>query len=275
MRLSCLSVLLLVALMPAALFAAAQPIQLLVPQTHVVEGSQLDYGTVGPGQTFSIQIYPIVTDASSGRYLGRWDMASVSDLPAGWSSRPSGQYGNPIELEVTVDPLASEGDYNFSVNVDDQDSADHIGGRVSFTVMVHVSTHVLDARVSPLSQEVGAGQPARFTITLTNLATAPDTFRVSAQGVKGWSYQTNEYLAPGESKSFNYEVVGTDEAYYPMSISVQSFSSPQIHFEQPVSLQVRTNLGADYRATSHGVLLYPPVMLPVYSMAGILGLIVP
>ncbi len=274
MRISLLSVLLLLALLPAAVLAV-QPIKLLVPQTSVVEGSLLDYGTVGPGQTFSIQIKPIVTDLSDNHYLGRWDMASVSDLPSGWRSRPSGTYGDPIELEVSVDPVASDGDYNFTVNVDDQDNADHIGGRVAFTVLVHVRTDVLKASVAPLSQEVGAGQPARFTITLTNLATAPDTFRVNARGVKGWSYQTNEYLAPGETKSFNYEVVGGDEAYYPMSITVESFSSPKIHFEQPVALQVRTNLGADYRATSHGVLLYPPLMLPVYSLAGILGLIFP
>ncbi len=267
--------LLLSLLLLAASVLAVRPLPLLVPSTEVLQGSVVDYGTLGPGQTFSIQIYPIVTAPNDGRYMGRWDVASASELPSGWSSRPSGLYGNPLELEVTTDPMAEDGDYNFSVNVDDQDDADHIGGRFSFSVLVHLRSNVLTASVSPVFQEVGAGQPARFAVSLTNTGTAPDTFRVSAQGVKDWSYQVNEYLAPGTSKTFNYEVVGGDEAYYPLVITVNSFSSPKIHFEQPVALQVRTNLGADYRATSHGVLLYPPLMLPLYSLAGILGLIFP
>ena len=258
-----------------ALVSAVEPIHLLLPDAQVVEGSQIDYGTVGPGQTFSIKIAPLVNDPDDGSYLGRWDLASVTDLPSGWKSRPSGLYGNPLELEVTTDPLASDGDYTFRVVVEDENFGDHIGDRVTFDVIVHVRTDVLKADITPLHQETGAGQPARYTITLTNLGTAPDTFRVSTSGVKGWSYQMNEYLGPGATKTFNYEIVGTDEAYYPLVIKVESYSSPKIRYEENVTLQVRTNLGADYRATSHGVLLYPPVMLPVYSLAGILGLIFP
>jgi hypothetical protein len=254
---------------------AVRPLQLLLPQTDVLQGGVIDYGMVGPGQTFSIHIYPIVTAPKTEDYLGRWDFASASNLPPGWSFRPSGLYGNPLELDVTVNPLAEDGDYNFTVNVDDEDNADKIGGRFSFAVIVHVRTDVMKASISPSYQEVGAGQPARFKISITNTGTAPDTFRISAQGVKGWSYHVAEYVAPGSTKSFNYEVVGKEESYYPLSISVSSLSSPKIHFEQPVALQVRTHLGADYRATSHGVLLYPPTMLPIYSVAGILGLIIP
>lgn len=258
-----------------ASLSAVQPIQLLLPNTQVSEGSQLDYGTVGPGQTFSFKIAPIVTDLSNGKYLGRWDLAMATDLPEGWRSRPSGLYGNPLELEVSVDPMASDGDYTFRVVVEDENNGDHIGDKISFDVIVHVRTDVLKAEISPLHQETGAGQPARYTITLTNLGTAPDTFRVGTSGVKGWAYQTNEYISPGATKTFNYEIVGADEAYYPLVIKIESFSSPKIRYEQEVSLQVRTNLGADYRATSHGVLLYPPVLLPIYSLAGILGLVFP
>ena len=255
--------------------SAVQPIHVLLPEAQVSEGSQIDYGTVGPGQTFSIKIAPIVTNPADGSYLGRWDLATVTDLPEGWRSRPSGFDGNPLELEVSTDPMVSDGDYAFRVVVEDENNGDKIGDRISFNVLVHVRTDVLKADITPLHQETGAGQPARYTITLTNLGTAPDTFRVSTSGVKGWSYQMNEYLGPGATKTFNYEIVGSDESYYPLVINVESFSSPKIRYEQNVSLQVRTNLGADYRATSHGVLLYPPVMLPVYSLAGILGLIFP
>ena len=256
---------------------AMQPLNLVLPATTVNNGGVIDYGMVGPGQSFDIKISPNVYENNdgAGKYLGRWDGSYAANLPVGWKSRPSGLYGDPLTVEVTVDPMAAEGDYTFSVVTEDENGADHIGGVITFDVVVHVRKDVLGASITPLSQEVGAGQPARFSVTLTNLGTAPDTFRVGASGVKGWSYVVSEYLAPGATKTFNYEVVGGDEAYYPLVLYVESESSPQIRYEQPVSLQVRTNLVADYKATSHGVLLYPPVMLPVYSVAGILGLFFP
>ncbi len=277
MQHSSLFALLALFVLAAAPIWAVAPLNLVMPATTVSNDGVIDYGMVGPGQSFAIKISPTVREGNvaSGKYLGRWDGAYATKLPEGWKTRPSGLYGDPLNVEVTVDPLAVEGDYSFSVVAEDENGADHIGGAISFNVVVHVRRDVLAASITPIMQEVGAGQPARFTVTLTNLGTAPDTFRIGAQGVKGWSYVVSEYLAPGATKTFNYEVVGADEAYYPLVLFVESQSSPQIRYEQPVSLQVRTNLVADFKATSHGVLLYPPIMLPVYSLAGILGLFFP
>lgn len=277
MRHSSLFALLALFVLVAAPIWALQPLNLVMPATTISNGGVIDYGMVGPGQSFAIKISPTVRENNdpNGKYLGRWDGSYAANLPSGWTSRPSGLYGDPLVVEVTVDPMAAEGDFTFSVVTEDERGADHIGGTISFDVVVHVRKDVLGASITPLSQEVGAGQPARFIVTLTNLGTAPDTFRIGAQGVKGWSYVVSEYLAPGATKTFNYEVVGGDEAFYPLVLFVQSQSSPQIRYEQPVSLQVRTNLVADFKATSHGVLLYPPVFLPIYSMAGILGLFFP
>ncbi len=258
----------------AAPLHAVSTLTLIQPATTVSSGGVIDYGTVGPGQSFSVKITPSVHDAN-GKYLGRWDYVNVTNLPDGWTSRPSGLYGDPLEVGVSADPLAAEGDYTFTIVTVDESGADNIGGNITFDVVVHVSKNVLGATIAPLHQEVGAGQPARYSFTLTNLGTAPDTFRIGATGVKGWSYEMSEYLAPGATKTFNYEVVGTDEAYYPLTLYVQSQSSPQIKYEQPVTLQVRTNLVADYKATSQGVLLYPPIMLPVNSLAGLLGMFFP
>ncbi len=277
MQHSSLFALLALFVLAAAPVWAVLPLNLVLPAQTVNNGGAVDYGMVGPGQSFAIKFSPAVREnnAPSGKYLGRWDGAYAANLPAGWSSRPSGLYGDPLSVEVTVDPLAAEGDYTFNVVTEDENGGDHIGGTFTFDVVVHVRKNVLGASITPLSQEVGAGQPARFTVTLTNLGTAPDTFRVGASGVKGWSYIIREYLAPGATKTFNYEVVGGDEAYYPLVLFVESQSSPQIRYEQLVTLQVRTNLVADFKATSHGVLLYPPIMLPIYSVAGILGLFFP
>ena len=269
----------------AAPLFSVLPLNLVQPQETVSAGGAIDYGTVGPGQSFSVKITPTVHDAS-GKYLGLWAEAYAINLPPNWTSRPSGLDGDPLVVSVQADPMAAEGDYTFTIMVIDENGANHIadtkvngvvqpGNNTTFDVVVHVSKNVLGATISPLNQQVGAGQPARFVFTLTNLGTAPDTFNLGSTGVKDWSYEMSEYLAPGETKTYNYEVVGEDEAYYPLTLYVQSQSSPQIRYAQPVTLQVSTNLVADYKATSHGVLLYPPVMLPVYSLSGLLGLFFP
>ncbi|MFH1306646.1 MAG: hypothetical protein ABIH83_03255 [Candidatus Micrarchaeota archaeon] len=93
--------------------------------------------------------------------------------------------------------------------------------------------------------------------------------------MKDWEFEKKIYLPPGASKSFTYEVVGNDEASYRVKYTVQSDSSPLIHDMEEVQLNVKTNLISDYQATSHGVLLFPIIQIPMYALAGLIGLLFP
>ncbi|MDE1797932.1 MAG: hypothetical protein KGH63_00815 [Candidatus Micrarchaeota archaeon] len=269
-----LPVLLLLALSSILLAVSPQPLQLLQPTATVPDGGQVEYGSVGPGQTFIVQIDPVVTDAN-GVLLNQWYQAQAVNLPAGWTSRPSMVFQKPLQVEITPAPDALDGDYVVNLAVSQEAGHTELGGSETFSVLVHVKHDVLAMTVDPPSAEVGAGQPARFTITLTNTGSANDVFDVSSSGVAGWSFQKNVYLSAGASKSITYEVVGTDESDYHVTLSARSSSSSLIHQEQPVALTVRTNLLSDYRATSRGVLLFPILQAPMYALSGIISLFFP
>lgn len=252
---------------------SALPLHLAQPSATIEEGAQVSFGDVGPGQTFVVQIDPIAM--RDGQFAGQWDRASATGLPEGWVSKPAKLYQKPLQVEIVVPPDASDGDYVSTITVEDENGRENIGNTFVFSVLVHVRHDVLAMVVDPHSQETGAGQPARFTITLTNTGSANDVFDVTSSGVKGWAFRKSVYLAAGASKTITYEVVGSDESDYRVTLSARSTSSPLIRQEQPVGLTVRTNLLSDYKATSHGVMLFPILQAPIYGLAGLLALLFP
>ncbi|MFA5108392.1 MAG: hypothetical protein WC492_02565 [Candidatus Micrarchaeia archaeon] len=252
--------------------AWATPLQLLEPQAQLQSGGHAYFGTVGPGQTFTVQINPIVND-EQGNFLGRWDFAYATSLPQGWQSRKSKIYDNPLVVEVTVPADSPEGEYSVSFEVVDEKGQENIGGTNDFTITVQIRHDVLEMSVDPLSASVGAGQPARFNILMHNSGSAKDVFSVKALGVKGWEFEKKVYMPPGTSKTFTYEVVGNEESNYAVKFYAVSDSSKLITSSADVTLDVRTNLASDYKATSNGIMLFPILELPLYSLAGVISFI--
>ena len=250
-------------------FFSLDSLKLVEPDTFVTEGEQLDYGNVGPGQTFSVQIYPILKDKEI--FIGQWDKAYTLDLPKGWTSEQSPTYADPLIVKITSHRRAAEGEYVIPIVVEDEFDGEKIGGKFIFDIVVKVKHDILEIDVEPQSKTAGAGQPARFTITLTNRGFAQDVFIVEAKGVKGWEFERSVYISSDASKTFIYEVVGHEEESYDVTFEAVSKSSELIYVEERVHLDVRSNLLSDYKATSNGILLFPIIETPIYALAGILG----
>ncbi|MFH1095236.1 MAG: hypothetical protein V1728_03390 [Candidatus Micrarchaeota archaeon] len=248
---------------------AIEPLQLLQPNALVMPGSQVDYGTVGPGQTFQVRIDYVVK--KDGEFVGQWDQATVTELPQGWSAKPGVVYPDMMLVEVSADPGTPDGEYVLPVRIDDDGGREDIGGSFPFSLLVHVRRDLLLMDVEPKKLQVGAGQPARFEVTLTNEGTASDRFEITSENISSWALRKSVYLAGGASKTIVYEVVGNDESNYKMSIDARSASSSLISQTQPVELDVHSDLISDMKATSNGVLLFPSLEMPVYSLAGLLG----
>jgi hypothetical protein len=178
------------------------------------------------------------------------------------------------KFESKYFPLqAKEGDYYVSIKTVDELGQEEIGDEVEFTLLVHVRHDVLDMTVEPQTLKAGAGQPARFEITLFNKGSAKDVFSVNARGVKDWELEKKIYLPPASSKTFVYEVMGNDESSYHVTFTAESDSSSLINDSSRVELEVRTDLFSDYKATSQGVLLFPILQIPIYAVAGIISLL--
>lgn len=242
---------------------------------EVNPGSQISIGVVGPGQTFAVGVEPKV--ASGGKYGigGAYDQLHASKLPYGWASTPSKLYGTPLQADITVPKDAADGEYIVGLALWDEAGAEGLGENFTFTAKVKVNRDVMDMKVEPVALSVGAGQPARYTITVVNKGIANDIFTIGSTGVRNWEFRRAVYIPSGTSKTLTYEIAGDDEADYRVKIHSRSSSSDAILSEREVALRVNTDLFSDYRAVNHGVLLFPLPVAPVYYVAGLLSNFLP
>ncbi len=247
-------------------------VQLLSPvSTDVSSGSQVSVGNVGPGQTFAVVIEPRVSTGGKYGIGGAYDQMFVTSLPEGWSGSPSKLYGSPLQAEVTVAKDAPDGEYQVDYTLWDEAGSEGLGGNVTFSVLVQVTRDVMDMKVEPSYVSVGAGQPARYSITVLNKGIANDVFSVWSTGVRDWEFRKSIYIPSGTSRTLTYEVVGSEEADYKVALFARSSSSDSISSQRDVSLRVNTDLFSDYRAVNRGVLLFPLTEAPVYFAVGLLS----
>jgi hypothetical protein len=256
------------------LLSISQAINIVSPQTSINDGDTIDVGTVGPGQTVSILIDPKVTTGGLHGIGGIFDMATVEDLPRGWTGQDSKLYQNPLMVTVTADPDAAEGNYTYRVKVIDENNGEKLGN-ITFNVKERITYDVMDFNVTPSYLEVGPGQPARFGITIYNKGSTSDVFQVSSTGAKRWEFKKPVFVPAESSKTIYYEIVGSEEQTVKAEIDVVSLASPKINASQNVTLFIKSDLLGDYRATNNGVLVFPIFEAPIYSLAGLLSNLFP
>lgn len=264
----------LLALMIAISFSFA--VSVLSPVSAQVEqGSEITIGDVGPGQTFAVVSEPKTSTGGRFGFGGAYDRMIASSLPYGWSSSPSKIYASPLQVDITVPKDASDGEYYVELTLWDEAREQGLGENVTFSAKVKVTREVMDMKVEPSHLSVGAGQPARYTITIVNKGIASDTFTVGSRGVRNWVFQRSVYIPSGTSKALNYEVVGEDESDYSLTLWARSSSSDRIYSERDATLRVNTDLFSDYRAVNRGVLLFPIIEAPIYFVVGLLSNLIP
>lgn len=236
----------------------------------ISEGDIVDLGTIGPGQTASVLINPIVNTGGKFGSGGRFDFATVANMPYGWRGKESKLYGDPLQVEITADKNAPEGEYTTMVIIQDEGNGEMLGN-ATFIAKIKVVHDVLDVSVSPKSITSGPGQPARFVISITNKGTASDVFRVQASGVERWVFEKPVLVQPMTTKTVVYEISEMEEETYTPEISVVSTSSNLIQKTEKVTFTVQPDLLSDFKATNHGILVFPVFEAPVYAIAGLIS----
>ncbi len=256
---------------------AAAPVHVISPvEMDINEGEAFEIGPVGPGQTIEISVDADVETGGVHGQGGRWEYLIVEDLPSEKWQSTEGRYSNPLQVQVRVPINAADGEYEANITLIDEKDAERIGGEFSFGLKVQVDNEVIEMDVSPKEAKVGASQPAKFIITVKNTGVVDDVFDIRAHGkVSEWNFVKRKYIPAGGSKQIVYEVVGKDEETYEMEISVESASSDLISQKETVNLEVETNLISDYRATTHGLLVFPVFEQPIYSLMGLVSNLFP
>jgi hypothetical protein len=255
----------------ALVLSLSSAIDLVSPAIKGVKnGDTVDLGTIGPGQTISVLIDRQVMTGGIHGQGGLYDMAVVEDPPRGWVGKESKQYQNPLQVMITADPDAAEGNYTARITVIDEFNGEQLGN-VSFFVKLRITYDVMAFDVTPEYMTVGPGQPARFAITISNKGATGDAFDVSAEGAKRWEFRKSVFVPAQSSKTIYYEIVGNEEQTYKTPIKVVSLASSKIADEKNVSLTIRSDLIGDWKATNNGVIVFPVFEGLVYSLAGLLS----
>lgn len=243
-----------------------------VVSTGMNDGSEIRIGIAAPGQTIYVVAERATLDASGEKinYMG-WDKLAVEGLPPGWSGEDSPLYETPMKAKIKIAPNATDGVYRFRVKAIDEGNYDGLG-ELTINVSVGVSKEVFNIDVTPITVETGVGQPAVYYVDIENMGAASDTFRINSRGVPAWRFSKDVFVPHAidpslpAKKMVPYEVVLGEQGEKEVYINVTSLSSEQISKEMRVNVVAKPSLIADYKATGHGLLVFPLVESPVYSL---------
>ena len=236
----------------------------------VSDGGVVNLGRIGPGQTIDIVVNGVAADARFGME-GRWQILKVIDAPAGWQGFDSKELATTMKAGVKAAPDAKDGEYRVTFRLEEDPNQQQGLGAVTFQVVITVSRNVISATFQKQAVVTGVGQPARYPITLKSTSIASDVFVISAEDVPSWNYVKTVHLPAGGSVNTFYEIVANEEKEYKPIIVITSHSSDEIKISKEVSMAVKSDLIGDIKATKNGILIFPIVLEPLYSLLGIIG----
>lgn len=245
----------------AAYLTVLEPVE-----ARLADGDSVRSGVAGPGQHIEIVADRHVDGAN-------WDRLVVAEntLPAGWSRQDSLVYESGMKAIIYIPADARDGEYSFYVKATDEGNYEGLG-ELTFTYTVSVSRELLGVQIEPAQLVTGVAQPAVYAIRIDNNSTASDTFEISSSGLPSeWRYKRRVFVPHNAIAEAPYEIVSTEEGEYAPTITVRSLSSPFISQSKGVALVTRPSLLTDYQAAGRGLLVFPLVEQPIYSLIAFLA----
>lgn len=231
-------------------------------------------GNAGPGQA----IYLIVDRGTDGGSCPNdycadgWDTVVAEKLPLGWEVEPSPYYENPMKVKIKIAPDAFDGEYNLTLVAVDEGNYNGLGN-MTFYAVVNVSRDVFEISVDPTRVETGVGQPAIYNVRIRNTGAASDPFeiKVTEGDLPAWRFKKTVLVNYGSERVIPYEVVLDEENEKTFHIEVTSLSSQLIHKDMSVVIDSKSSLVSDWKATTHGLLIFPVVEQIAYAVVGLLS----
>jgi len=246
----------------AALFAPmafAAYIEITAPvAARAYDGTIVDFGAVGPGQSLEISASEQSGDPAYGNpgVIAVWDQLNFvpESVPKGWVFENGKTYERNFHAFLIVSPQAADGDYTFQMKpVDEYEGS----GKVVFTGKVRVSHEVFGLSVSPSQATVAVGTPALYTLEFDNKAMATDTYNVTVSGFPGAAKYSKKVTVVRQSKATTpFEVVSNEQATYPITFTAVSLSSNRISANATASITSKASLFEDVQSAGYGLLLF-------------------
>ncbi len=255
-------------------------LDILYPMHHSIStnnNNEIYIGEMGPGQTIGVDIDGKVSTGGIYGQGGSYDLAVVTNKPAGWSSENSKLYGRPLHITLTAPPNATEKTYKATVVLVNYRNAEKLKN-ITLTFIVKVDWNILNTTIYPKVQTVGINQPAKMAINVHNMGNAPDTFDISIgnEALGDKAYKTTVYIPPKKSKQILWERTWENPETYSFPVTIKSDSSPKLiknTYNVKVDVVPR-NLLSDYKATTRGIILFPIFENIIYGLSALIGSII-
>ncbi len=264
MRPSCLLTLLFLS---AVLFAPS--IEMLMPyKANLSQGDEINFGIVGPGQTFSASFWPKVTTGGTFGKGGYYDYA-YADVPAGWETQPSDLYGRPLFLTITAPPTAKEGEYALTIHIIDEGNYEHLGN-ITLRGVVQVKKDVFEAWADKAKKEGTIYTNLNFTLYVKNKADAGAVFVVKSLDPKH-PFEEEFYVPPQSTRSVVFAITSKEEETYHVRFIAYPKYCPNINKTIEITAAFRPSLLGDIKALHHGIVIFPYALGLIYSFLALLG----
>lgn len=245
-------------------------VKVIKPAEKEMEGGEIELGLVGPGQTIELEVDRNVYSGGKFGKGGQWDILRVLSVPDGWSSEDSRIYEQPMKAKIKVARGARDATYRIALVAVDENNYDELGN-VSFFANVTVSKDVLSTVLDKNMIETGSSQPASYCMDIENRGAASDVFEISCFGVPSWNYAKKVFVPFMSKRKVCYDVVANEEKVYTATLSIVSLSSPLIRNDHNITTVVKSDVLGDYRACANGLLIFPLMEQPIYSLMGLLS----
>ena len=239
--------------------------------TKVGDGETIYLGKIGPGQMIDVVVSGKTTTGGRWGIGGTWQILRVLEVPSGWEGFDSKEMATQMKAAIKASPTAQDGRYIIKLRLEEDVTKQQQLGSVTFYVTVDISKDVMSSLILKKTLEIGVGQPARYDIVIENKGKASDVFEISSAGVSGWNYKKIIHVPAEKSVTTFYEFTSNEEKSYEPTLTIKSQSSDLIKSEHQLKLTVKSDVVGDIKATKNGVLIFPTVLEPLYTLLGLIG----
>jgi len=240
----------------------------------LTSGESIELGSAGPGQTVVLVMERVSDGGTCPNNLcsDGWDTVVPVEVPSDWEVEASPTHENPMKMKIKIAPDAANGRYNLTLAAVDEGNYNGLGN-VTFYAIVTVTRDIFDISVRPTRVDTGVGQPAVYYVTITNTGVASDPFEIKVKDgdIPVWTFRKQVLVNYGTSRVVPYEVVLDEENERAFDLQVSSLSSPLIRRDVSLVINSRSNIISDWKATTHGLMMFPILEEPLYALMGLIG----
>ncbi|MEM3372669.1 MAG: hypothetical protein QXF76_00430 [Candidatus Anstonellales archaeon] len=224
-------------------------------EQNVNYGQIIDAGKIAPGQVLEIAIMQRVFTKGKFDIGGTYDKVKVENLPKYWTVESLSGF-NPVSVKIKLPRFASDGIYNFTIKLIDEEHLDYLDDFV-FHVQVQVDKNIIELH-SKDTYVGNAQENIEIDFSITNIGTYPESFTIELYGPKlSKIVYSDILLQPNEKRVFRTIQRFGEAVDYDATIYVYSQNSDIVSVKKDIKIVNRRTLTSDVLSTKNGILLFP------------------